>query len=374
MARVLILCEHGSLNGGERSLLAVIPRLGMLGFEVAVAAPPVGPLAGELLARRIGHLSLDAEIVDSTRPIEDRRLALRSLLVREGPDLLHANSLVMGRLSGPVASGLPMPSLSHLRDIMRVSRAVGHDLCCHRRLLAVSNAVKSWYAGQGFPESTIRVVYNGVDLRQFQPRPANGLLARELGLPPASRLVMSIGQFILRKGFDLLLDAAEIVVSQRSDVHLVIIGSRFSDKPETVEYERTLRQRSDEIPLRGHVHFLGVRPDVDRLLTEVSLLVHPARQEPLGRVLLEAAASGIPVVATRVGGTEEVFPESSGAALLVSAGDSVGLASAMRIVLDDESLRRRMSAATRGIAEARFDAEQAAAALAEQYREVLGGI
>jgi glycosyltransferase involved in cell wall biosynthesis len=354
-------------------MLAVAARVAKLGFDVAVAAPRSGPLAGELLACGVRHIPLISRVVDASRPIEERRAELCSLLTLEGPDLLHANSLIMGRLSGPVAMELRIPSLSHLRDIMRVNRAVGRDLCCHRRLLAVSQAVKSWYSGLGFPENQIRVIRNGVDLKKFQPRPSSGFLTSELRLPPSSLLVLCIGQFILRKGFDVLLDAAEIVVSQRNSVHFAIVGARFSDKPETVEYERTLLRRANEAPLRGRVHFLGVRSDVDRLLTEVSLLVHPARQEPLGRVLLEAAASGVPVVATRVGGTEEVFPDSSGAALLVPAGDSAGLASAMRIVADDESLRRRMSAAARAIAESRFDAEQAAVALADQYREVLSG-
>ncbi len=354
-------------------MLAVAARVAMLGFDVAVAAPRSGPLAGELLARGIRHIPLNSNVVDASLPIDDRRKELCALLAHERPDLLHANSLVMGRLSGPVAMGLRIASLSHLRDIMRVNRVAGRDLCCHRRLLAVSQAVKSWYSGLGFPENQIRVIHNGVDLERFQPRPSSGFLTSELGLPPSSQLVLSIGQFILRKGFDVLLDAAEIVVAQRCSVHFAIVGARFSDKPETVEYERTLLRRANEAPLRGHVHFLGLRSDVEQLLTEVSLLVHPARQEPLGRVLLEAAASGVPVVATRVGGTEEVFPDSSGAALLVPAGDPAGLASAVQIALGNEPLRRRMSAAARAIAESRFDAGQAAAALAEQYREVLNG-
>ena len=62
---------------------------------------------------------------------------------------------------------------------------------------------------------------------------------------------------------------------------------------------------------------MGVRSDVDRMLGEATLLVHPARQEPLGRVLLEAAAAGIAVVTTTVGGTREIFPPDRNAAILV---------------------------------------------------------
>ena len=67
-------------------------------------------------------------------------------------------------------------------------------------------------------------------------------------------------------------------------------------------------QLASQPPLAGRVHFLGNRHDVAQLLSECTALVHAARQEPLGRVLLEAAACGTAVVATDVGGTREIFP------------------------------------------------------------------
>ena len=79
------------------------------------------------------------------------------------------------------------------------------------------------------------------------------------------------------------------------------------------------------------------------LLAELTLLVHPARQEPLGRVLLEAAAAGVPVVATDVGGTREIFSDDE--AELIVPDDVAALAAAIERMLADESLRRRRGAA-----------------------------
>ena len=97
-------------------------------------------------------------------------------------------------------------------------------------------------------------------------------------------------------------------------MHYVIVGQRHSEKAESRQFATigqgharlACTQRARAAPAR--VHFLGVRNDVCRLLDELTLLVHPARQEPLGRVLLEAAAAGVAVIATDVGGTPEIFP------------------------------------------------------------------
>ena len=89
----------------------------------------------------------------------------------------------------------------------------------------------------------------------------------------------------MRKGWLTLLAAAREVVDTADNVHFVIVGQRYSQKQEALEYERQVHAAADSGPLRDHVHFLGVRSDVDRLLNEFTLLAHPARQEPLGRVL-----------------------------------------------------------------------------------------
>ena len=101
-----------------------------------------------------------------------------------GRPLLHANSLAMGRLSGPVAAELGLPSVSHLRDIIRLSSQAVADLNCHARLLAVSQATRDFHVAAGLAAEKLHVVYNGVDLEEFRPRSPTGYLHRELGLPP----------------------------------------------------------------------------------------------------------------------------------------------------------------------------------------------
>lgn len=372
MAHVLLLCEYGSLNGGERSLLAVLEGVKAAGFRLTAAAPPTGPLAAAFAERDVPVVGLDLHDAQGRRlDLDICRERIRGVIQTVQPELLHANSLSMSRLSGPVAEQLGLPSLGHLRDIIRVPAAVIRDLNRHSRLVAVSQATRDWYLAAGLDAGRTHVLYNGVDLARFRPRPPTGYLHRELGLAPAARLVAFIGQLGMRKGLVALLAAAREVVSAAGDAHFVLVGQRYSQKEEALQYERQVHAAAELAPLAGHVHFLGVRGDVDQLLNEVALLVHPARQEPLGRVLLEAAAAGVPVVATDVGGTREIFPRTTDSACLVPPDEPAALAAAIGGLLMAADRRAALGRAARARAEQAFAAERAAESLARHYRELI---
>ena len=128
--------------------------------------------------------------------------------------------------------------------------------------------------------------------------------------------------------------------------------------------------RFKRVGLGDRLHCVGYRDDVERLLNEADLLVHPAKQEPLGRVLLEAGAAGLPIVATAVGGTEEIVSDGV-SARLVTPGDAERLAEAIVELAGDEVKRRRFAAAARKRIVRKFDAETAAAGLCEVWRQLL---
>jgi glycosyltransferase involved in cell wall biosynthesis len=365
---VAIVCEYPTLLGGERSLLAALPYVLDAQIQVRAITPPgklalafegLGVPVTTWAARRKPRESSDDHRVD-------RELA--DILTRLRPDLVHANSLTMGRLVGRVASSLGIKSIAHLRDIVRLSRAAIDDLNRNSRLLAVSDAVKQYHCDAGLDLEKVHVVYNGVDLERFAPRPATGRLHRELDLSPNVRLVGAIGQVSLRKGWDVLVDAAKRLIAQRSDVAFVLVGACYSNKPETRDVERRLVDACRESP--GRICWLGERDDVADILPELSILAHAARQEPLGRVLLEAAAAGCAIVATDVGGTTEVFPPHHAAARLIPANDAAALANVVSDLLDNETERQRLGERARSRAVEAFDAQNSAADLLRHYQEV----
>ncbi len=326
------------------------------------------------------------------------RCRLAEILGRHRPALLHANSLAMGRLSGPVAAEFPLPSLSHLRDIVTLSRQAIADLNCHTRLLAVSEATRQFHVAQGLAAEKTFVLYNGIDLQELRPHPPTGYLQRQLGLACDVPLIGTIGQISLRKGHDVLAaalaqlndiarspvgnalrgvsyshdssrtrNAAEgVPYSPKIPFAWLVIGQRFSAKAESRQFEEQLHQAAGG-PLAGRVHFLGVRDDVPRILNELTLLVHPARQEPLGRVLLEAAAAGLAVVATNVGGTREIFPPESEAAWLVPPDDVRAMSAAIGRLLGDDTRRQQLAAKARRRVEKAFDLQRAVEGLVTHY-------
>jgi glycosyltransferase involved in cell wall biosynthesis len=372
MPRVLLLCEYPTLNGGERSMLATLDGLAQAGFSVAVASPDAGPLYDALCERGIQVVPLAAcDEAGDRFSQSQRRERLDQILAEHRPDLVHANSLSMGRLSGPVVASRRIPSIGHLRDIIRLGRRAIADLNAHSRLLAVSRATRDWHVAAGLDRSKVHVLHNGVDLVEFRPNAPSGYLHRELQLPSDAKLIGAIGQIGLRKGLDTLLLAAGDVLAKCPEACFVVAGQRNSTKDESREFERKLHDAA--AAMAGRFRFLGYRDDVPQLFAEWTLLVHSARQEPLGRVLLEAAASGTPTIATDVGGTAEIFPPECNAAILIPPDDPAALAAAMLQLLGDEPRRRRLAMAARRRAETAFDAAHAAAALANHYGEVLAG-
>lgn len=369
LLRIAIVCEYPTLNGGERSLLAMLPAWAPAEFDIRVLAPRAGPLANEL--RRSGiHVPLDLHAPSGSRlPQPECELRLLAALHGLQPDLVHANSLAMGRLTGASANRIAVPCTAHLRDILRVSRAAITHLNHNSRLIAVSHATRAFHVAQGIDQARVVVIHNGIDPREFRPQPRTGWLREELRLPPAALLIATIGQIGLRKGQDVLVEAAAINAASLPDAHYMLVGERYSSKAESLAFEQSIMQRFADAGLADRLHRLGYRSDVARLLNEIDLLVHPARQEPLGRVLLEAAACGRPIVATDVGGTSEVLRDRE-SALFVPPGDGSALAASIRTVLLDDALAARLGAAARNAIVSRFQVADRAAELAQLWRAV----
>lgn len=340
-------------------------------LEFVAIAPNVGPLAEELAQRGIEVLPWFLGGDSTSRPTREQLEShLVELVHRASPDLLHANSLAMGRLTGSVASRLTIPTSSHLRDIIHVSASAMADLNRNRRLIAVSQATRDAHVARGMDPDRVVVVRNGIDLEQFQPRPRLGWLRHELGLPDSAVLLATIGQIGLRKGQDVLAEAAPDIVRAAPDVHFLILGVRSSKKAESIEFEQAIHHRFAEQGLTSHLHGLGYRDNVAALLNELDLVVHPANQEPYGRVLLEAAASGVPVVATDVGGTAEIVIDGA-TGRLVPPRDPKGLATAVIGLLRDQNLMESMSIAARERAVSEFEIGRSGHRLAEEWKKVL---
>jgi len=266
----------------------------------------------------------------------------------------------MGRLVGRIARQLPIPCTAHLRDIIKLNKTAISDLNGNAGLIAVSRATKQSHVEQGMLSDKVRVIYNGVDTELFRPAPATGILKQQLVLNDSAVLLANIGQICLRKGQTLLAEAAVCLAEEFPQINHLFIGQRHSQKAESVAYENALGSIFREAGIEQRLFRLGFREDVPLILNEVDLVVHTAHQEPLGRVLLEAASCGRAIVATKVGGTPEILADET-SALLVRPDDLEALAAAIRRMLTDRELRIRLGRQARTVAIEKFSLPAAAA-------------
>jgi len=200
-----------------------------------------------------------------------------------------------------------------------------------RHVVAVSEQVRAQLAAVGVAKEKIRVIWNGIDIDEFAP----GFEERTaLGLPQSGFLALFAGDMRTpRKNLDTVLEAIRSVPA----VHLIVAGDlRKNPYPAKVA----------EMGLAGRVTFLGFRSDIAKVMKAVDAFVYPARYEPLGLVVLEALASGLPVLTASTTGASELVDESCGL-VLDDPDDAPALALWLQRLSTDVPSRLRMGEAAR---------------------------
>lgn len=373
---ILAAFEFGSVNGGENSFLAVVDLLRELGWHFSALAPPDSPLSQKLVDRKFTVIPFERNGKDGTRLDQTAlRDAAAESIQEVHPDIVHCNSLSMSRLLGPVCRQLKIPSLGYLRDIIKISRRAMDDINQLDRIVAVSEATRAFHVQHGLNADRSITIHNGIDREAFlSPRTPTSSIREQLALPDNSRLLLSCGQIGMRKGLDTLIDSFielnSLELNQDVPLHLLIVGQRHSQKQEAIDYEDQLHARVVEAQLTTHVHFLGKRSDVAQIMQQATLLIHTARQEPLGRVLLEAASVGLPIVATDVGGTAEILSRPALKHCLVHPDKPSAVARMAQRLLQDKDLLNRLSQELREHAATNFSTTACAMALNFQYQSL----
>jgi glycosyltransferase involved in cell wall biosynthesis len=231
------------------------------------------------------------------------------------------------------------------------------------RIVSLTRLEREGYLAEGIgrPEQH-RVIPSGIDLAPFAGERADrDEIRRGLGAGPGSFLVASVGRLVPIKGHPHLVEAFAEVSRRRPGSRLMLVG----DGPLRAALDGRIR----ELGLEGGVLLTGHRDDVARLLRAADLFVLPSLNEGLGMVLVEAMASGLATVASRVGGIPEVVLDRD-TGLLVPPGDPGALADAILRLADDEGERRRMGRAGRDRAFEVFSIERTVRETERLYEEL----
>ena len=302
-------------------------------FDCHVALPGPSPLAAEFAAAGAELHTVPMERLSTSHgaaewagyvggwPVAVGRLV--RLVRRLHIDVVHTNSL--HSLYGWGAAAVTgRPHVWHAREIVVQSGAALRL----ERLLARRFAVKVICMSQAIADqldpANVEVVYDSVDADEFRPRLA-GRFRDRVGIPDDAPLAGAVGRLDTWKGFEVLLDAFELAKEQRPDAHLVVAGVPVTGKE---QFATDLATHAARLP---DLHWIGPRADTPELFADLDLFVLPSTEpEPFGIVVVEALASGAPVVVTDAGGAPEIVARAApGSGTTVRPADSQALADAI---------------------------------------------
>jgi sugar transferase (PEP-CTERM/EpsH1 system associated) len=331
---------HSFGTGGLEKGVATLTRHGSEDIEHVILCLTVSGDSARLLRPGTPVLELHKPAGNSFRFLWRLSRALKDL----APDLVHTRNwsgmdgIIAARLAGIRSVvhgehgwGMDDPDGRSPRRV-RVRRLLARWV---REFTCVSRAMEQWLKETIRVNRTVTQIYNGVDTAVYAPALRRDELRAKLGLSCGGFVAGVVGRLDPIKDHRTLFQAFAQVRAEDPEAVLLVVG----DGPEREALERTAGSETG-------VRFLGNRADVPEVLRCLDVFVLPSVNEGISNTLLEAMASALPVVATRVGGNQELV-EAGETGLLIPPGDAASLARAILAYLRDPDLRRAHSSMAR---------------------------
>ena len=382
---VKVLYVHSSavLYGSDRTLLHLIQFLDQARFQPVVVLPESGPLVSALEAYgaevhiiplSILHRSLSPRYwVQFAGRLWTSTRAITRLIREQGVGLVHTNTAHV--FNGALASRMAgVPHVWHIREMqLGMSRLGGmfSVLICRTSaaILVMSQAVRDAFRWSGTCSAKVHAVYDGVDTERFVPPEDQRALREAIGMPTDALLVGMVGRIAHWKGQASFLRAAALVHQQQPQAQFFVVGDAVTAHDHQLKQE--LVQLTQDLGLTDAVTFTGFRADVPHIMAALDVFVLPSElPEPWGLVVLEAMASGCPVVATKQGGPlESVLDGETG--YLVPPADPEAMAHALLTLLQNPQQAQAMGVAGRARCVEHFPLGQAAREVMAHYVALL---
>jgi glycosyltransferase involved in cell wall biosynthesis len=339
------------------------------GAEVYVGCPP-GPYARQL--EEFGLPVREVYVSRNLNPINILR-AIRSvhkLLVAEQWDMLNCHGAAAGMIGRAASAAM-------LRRPIVVTTNHGYYFdenmnpirkrlaIITERLLGQFNEFTMFVSSEDHKtaiqerivrnEAKAATILNGIDLADFPGRPSASQVAaarERMGVPVDAKVIGMIGRLILEKGIREFFAAARKLCDAQPDLYVIVVGDALPT--DRGAWKTQLIAKVDAAGLTSRFRFTGIVPNVYDYMCAFDILVHPTYKESFGRVIAEAMAIGLPVVATNVRGCRElVVPGETG--ILVPYKDVEGIVKAVTTLLNDSAMRLSMGDAGRSRVVERYD-------------------
>lgn len=351
--KVLLLASRFEVRGSSSYTLRLVQRL----KDHNVTATVVCSDARAVDPERRAALAIE-EYAHLTMPFWGRLVLelMRRNLSLDVPDLLHVQSCNMLSRGAWLARRLRCPLVLTVHDCLGARERLRFDRRVGRRIIAVSESVRSALLQQaGLAEDLVTVIHSGVDTNA------------SVDLPPVLdpghvAVVGTAGPLETIKGLPYFLNAAQKVLESGRDVEFLVSGAG----PE----ESRLRRLATTLGIDRHVAFVPNLFDFYRSLAAMDIFCLPSLSQGLGTIMLEAMALGKPVIATQVGGVEQVVRDNE-TGLNIPPSNSGRLSERILELLDDPVRARAIGEAGRQLVRSEFGVERMVASTTEVYRNVL---
>ena len=362
-------------GGMKAHVLALCTGLSARGFDCEIACPGDSDVVHDAL--EAGVVVHPVPIVGPLNPVRDpfAIIALAEVIRERRPALVHAHGSKAGliaRLAVRLAGNPPVVVTVHNHVLYGGISPLMRWIYLHlerwlsrrtARIITVSQALTDEMSGEfALPADKVVTIHNGLDLAPYLAGGDRVTVRARLGVPTDAFVFGIAARFAPQKGLDALVAASVPVLRERPDAWLVVAGDGPLLEPVSMQARKT--------PVRDRILFPGFETDIPGFLAALDLYVNASVSEALGIGTIEAMASGLPVVATSVGGTPEVV-EDGVTGVLVPAGRPQPLTDAIVRLAADGAARRRMGTAGRERAIAEFGLDGMLDRTAKVYQEVL---
>jgi len=248
---------------------------------------------------------------------------------------------------------------------------------CYSRadlFLGVSPCLQQLYHSSGLPRDKFRLIPNGVDLERFRPgeQGERQVLRQELGLPEELTLILFVGLFAHKKRPDLLFEAwTRLLVGELPPTGLVFVGatrSRYYEVDPALAHR--IRAEAHDLGVEKRVIFVEVTHEIEKYYRAADVFVLPSSREGLPNALLEAMATGLPCVVSRLPGVTDGVIDHRFNGLLFPPGDVAALEDALRFLLQDPTFALQLGRRGRETVEERYSITQTASSVFEVYERL----
>jgi glycosyltransferase involved in cell wall biosynthesis len=380
--RVLSVLYDERVGGPQLRVLQVARRLKSSGFDTAVVMPKgEGQFAALLDQARISFHEMDlVRLRRSFNPIEHVRyvakfwpnvMELRRLIRERHIDIVHTNGLM--NLQTPVAARLEGVGLVwHLNDLgtPKLLRLMFLPLvrAWSDRIALAARAVGQYC----FPEITtsdecFQLLYAPVDTERFSPQVDGTKVREELNIAQECRVVGIVANICPGKGQEYFLEAAAVIKRRYPNAKFLVVGGKLDNRR---KFWSALMQQTARLGLGRDVFFTGRRSDVPQLLRAMTVFLQASESEACPMAVLEASASGLPVVATKVGGTPELVQDGV-TGILIEPRNPTQIADAVLRLLDSPEMATRMGRAGADFMRQYFSLDACVEAHARMYNAIL---